>query len=81
LSARHNLNSANMCFCLLTAGLVGPLMRSWTWFALAAVACVAASVHSATSGCGPPADVPRRAADGADQDPCSVGLSPARAMV
>jgi hypothetical protein len=35
-----------MCFCLLMAGLVGLLMGSWTWFALAAVACVAASIHS-----------------------------------
>ena len=46
MSVRHKLNSANMCFCLLMAGLVGLLMGSWTWFALAAVACVAASIHS-----------------------------------
>jgi hypothetical protein len=35
-----------MCFCLLMVGLVGLLMRGWGWFALAAVACVAASIHS-----------------------------------
>jgi hypothetical protein len=37
LSARHKLNPANMNFCLL--------MGSWTWFVLAAIAIVAASVH------------------------------------
>ena len=30
----------------MMAGLVGLLMGSWSWFALAAVVCVAASVHS-----------------------------------
>ena len=30
----------------MIAGLVGLLMESWGWFTLAAVACVAASVHS-----------------------------------
>jgi hypothetical protein len=35
-----------MSFCVMMAGLVGLLMGSWGWFALAAVACVAASIHS-----------------------------------
>ena len=61
MSARHKLNSANMYFCVMMAGLVGLLMGGWGWFALA--------------------DVPDRAADDADQDPCAMGPSPARAMV
>ena len=46
MSARHKLNAANLTFCAMMAGLVGLLMRGWGWFALAAVACVAASIHS-----------------------------------
>ena len=46
MSARHKLNSANKYFCAMMAGLVGLLIGSWGWFTLAAVACVAASVHS-----------------------------------
>ena len=46
MSARHKLNSANMSFCVMMAGLVGLLMGSWGWFAPAAVACVAGTIHS-----------------------------------
>ena len=35
-----------MYFCARMAGLVGLLMGGWGWFAPAAVACVAASIHS-----------------------------------
>ena len=75
------LNTANLQFCAMMAGLVGLPMGSWTWFAPAAIVIVAASVHSGDIGYGPPADVPGRAADGADQDQCAMGPSPARAMV
>ena len=40
------LNAANLYFCALMTGLVGLLMGSWTWFVLAAIVIVAASVHS-----------------------------------
>ena len=46
MAARHKLNSANMYFCVMMAGLVGLLMGGWGWFAPAAVARVAASIHS-----------------------------------
>jgi hypothetical protein len=46
VSARHKLNSANLYFCAMMAGLVGLLMGGRGWFAPAAVACVAASIHS-----------------------------------
>ena len=46
MSARHKLNSANLYFCLMMAGLVGLLMGSWSWFAQAAIVIVAASVHA-----------------------------------
>jgi hypothetical protein len=45
VSARHILNTANLCFCAMMAGLVGLLMGGWGWFAPAAVACVAAWIH------------------------------------
>jgi hypothetical protein len=44
VSARHKLNSSNMYFCVMMAGLVGLLMEGRGWFAPAAVACVAASI-------------------------------------
>ena len=44
MSARHKLNAANLTFCAMMAGLVDLLMGGW--FAPAAVACVAASIHS-----------------------------------
>ena len=46
MAARHKLNSANMYFCVMMAGLVGLPKGGWGWFAPAAVACVAASVHA-----------------------------------
>ena len=60
MSARHKLNSANMYFCVMMAGLVGLLMGSWGWFALAAVACVAASIHSGDIRLRPGPRHPRR---------------------
>ena len=45
MSARHILDTANLTFCAMMAGLVGLLMGGWGWFAPAAVACVAASIH------------------------------------
>jgi hypothetical protein len=46
VSARHKLNAANLTFCVMMAGLVGLLTGGWGRFAPAAVACVAASIHS-----------------------------------
>ena len=46
MSARHKLNSANLYFCAMMAAFVGLLMGSWSWFVLAAIVIVAASVHS-----------------------------------
>ena len=46
MSTRHKLNSANKHFCAMVAGLAGLLMGSRTWFVLAAIVIVAASVHS-----------------------------------
>ena len=62
--ARHKLNSANMYFCLLMAGLVGLLMGSWTWFVPATIVIVAASVHTGAIGCGPGPGRPRPARGG-----------------
>ena len=45
MSARHKLNAANLTFCAMMAGLVGLLMGGRGWFAPAAVAGVAASIH------------------------------------
>ena len=70
MSARHKLNSVNMHFCAMMAGLVGLLMGSWSWFALAAIVSWPPRSTPATSACGRPADLPGRAADGADQDQC-----------
>ena len=67
--------------CLPMAGLVGLLMGSWTWFVLATIVCVAASVHSGDIGCGRPADHPGRAADGAVQGGPAPGPRTARGMV
>jgi hypothetical protein len=45
VSARRLLDTANLYFCAMMAGLVGLLMGGWGWFAPAAVASEAASIH------------------------------------
>ena len=45
MSARHKLNSSNMYFCVMMAGLVGLLTGGRGRFAPAAVARAAASIH------------------------------------
>jgi hypothetical protein len=46
VSAKHKLNAAHGCGCLLVAGLLGWLTGSWAVFGIALIALLAAAYHA-----------------------------------